>query len=129
MTANEYQKLALRTKSEPTEDLGCVYISAYDKRRDPKFFDICVYDVLEGVSGLCGESGECNDLVKKSLFQGHILDTEELARELGDVAWYLAITANAIGYSLETIFWMNIDKLKLRYPEGFDPEMSIHRKD
>ena len=49
------------------------------------------------------------------------------AEELGDVAWYLAISANAIGYDLDTIFEMNVSKLMKRYPEGFDPEKSIHR--
>lgn len=53
---------------------------------------------------------------------------EHLAKELGDVAWYLAVSANAIGYDLETILQMNIDKLRARYPEGFDPERSMHRK-
>lgn len=75
-----------------------------------------------------GLVGECDDLLKKHLFQGHELDTEHLAKELGDVAWYLAICADAIGYDLETIFKMNIDKLAARYPEGFDSELSVHRK-
>lgn len=129
MTPNEYQTLALKSKAEPREDLKNVYISAYDTRQKPKFFDMCICDVLEGVLGLSGESGECEDLIKKSLFQGHILDTESLAKELGDVAWYLAITAEAIGYGLETIFQMNLDKINERYPNGFDPKKSIHRKD
>ena len=43
-----------------------------------------------------------------------------MAKELGDVSWYLALTAYAIGYDLEDIFRMNIEKLKARYPDGFD---------
>lgn len=50
-----------------------------------------------------------------------------MAKELGDVAWYLAVSANAIGYDLETIMQMNVDKLKARYPDGFDAEHSLHR--
>ena len=42
-------------------------------------------------------------------------------------AWYLAVSANAIGYDLETIMQMNVDKLKARYPDGFDAEHSLHR--
>ena len=61
------------------------------------------------------------------LFQGHDLDREHMAKELGDVAWYLAVSADAIGYDLETIFQMNIDKLRARYPDGFDAEHSLHR--
>ena len=106
MTINEYQKLAMVTLNP---DL--------DKK-----------DVLiNGVMGLCGESGEAIDIVKKHLAQGHELDKEKLAKELGDVAWYLAETATAIGYDLEDIFQMNIDKLKKRYPEGFSVEKSVNR--
>lgn len=106
MTINEYQELALRTLNPA---LG------------PK-------DVLiNGVMGLCGESGEAIDIVKKHLAQGHPLDREKLAKELGDIAWYLAETAHAIGYPLEDILQMNIDKLKARYPEGFSSENSINR--
>jgi NTP pyrophosphatase (non-canonical NTP hydrolase) len=77
--------------------------------------------------GLNGEAGECIDILKKALFQGHDLDKERLAGELGDVAWYLAVSADAIGYDLETIFKKNIEKLNKRYPNGFDAEKSVHR--
>lgn len=77
--------------------------------------------------GLNGEAGEAIDLLKKHIFQDHELDVEHLAKELGDIAWYLAISADAIGYSLEKIFQMNIEKLEKRYPDGFDSERSMHR--
>lgn len=108
MTINEYQKLAMVTLNPEL-----------DKK-----------DVLiNGVMGLCGESGEAIDIVKKHLAQGHELDKEKLAKELGDVAWYLAETATAIGYDLEDIFQMNIDKLKKRYPKGFSVEKSVNRNE
>ena len=108
MTINEYQKLAMTTLNPALS---------------PK-------DVLiNGVMGLCGESGEAIDLVKKHLAQGHELDREKLAKELGDVAWYLAETATAIGYPLEEILQMNIDKLRARSPEGFAVERSVNRED
>ena len=50
-----------------------------------------------------------------------------MAKELGDVAWYLAISADAIGYDLETIMQMNINKLIARYPDGFDAMHSAKR--
>lgn len=107
MTGNEYQKAALRTASGMNyEHHGML---------------------MNGALGLCGESGEVADIVKKATFQGHQLDTAHIAEELGDVAWYLAISANAIGYDLDTIFEMNVPKLMKRYPEGFNPEKSIHR--
>ena len=83
--------------------------------------------LINGVMGLCGESGESIDLVKKHLAQGHELDKEKLAKELGDIAWYLAETATAMGYSLEDILQMNIDKLRARYPDGFAVERSVNR--
>ena len=106
MTINEYQKLAMTT---------------LNPELSPK-------DVLiNGVMGLCGESGEAIDLLKKHLAQGHELNKEQLAKELGDIAWYLAETATAIGYPLEEILQMNIDKLKKRYPDGFAVERSVNR--
>ena len=106
MTANEYQRQALRTLNP-----------ALDKR-----------DVLiNGVMGLCGEAGEAIDIVKKHLAQGHELDREGLIKELGDVAWYLAETAWALDVPLEEVLQRNLDKLRTRYPDGFDSERSIGR--
>ena len=65
--------------------------------------------------------------MKKHLAQGHELDREKLAKELGDIAWYLAETAYALEMPLEDILQANIDKLKKRYPEGFSAERSINR--
>lgn len=109
MTINDYQEAALRTANR-------------EKLSDKEL-------LTNGVLGLSGESGECADIVKKHLFQGHELDTEKLANELGDVAWYLAVTAKAIGLDLETVLQMNVDKLRKRYPEGFSAERSIHREE
>ncbi len=106
MTVNEYQQKAMVTLNP-----------ALNKK-----------DVLiNGVMGLCGESGEAIDIVKKWLAQGHELDKNALAKELGDIAWYLAETAFALDMPLEKIFQGNLDKLKKRYPEGFEAERSINR--
>lgn len=107
LTANEYQQLAMRTLNPKL-----------DKR------DV----LLNGVMGLCGESGEAIDIVKKWLAQGHELDREKLAKELGDIAWYLAETAYALDIPLENILQANIDKLANRYPEGFSSQNSIDRR-
>ena len=128
MTINEYQQLALRTESNITDELDHMAVMAGDDYK-AWGYPIGIKRVLQGVMGLSGESGECTDIVKKTLFQGHILRVDHLAKELGDVAWYLALAADAIGYDLETIFQMNIDKLKARYPDGFDEELSKHRKE
>lgn len=83
--------------------------------------------LINSVMGLCGESGEAIDIVKKWLAQGHELDKEHLAKELGDIAWYLAEAATALDLPLEQIFRANIEKLKNRYPEGFDAKRSAVR--
>ena len=82
---------------------------------------------LECALGLCGEAGEVAEQVKKHFFHGHELDKRHMIEELGDVAWYLAISADAIGYDLETILQMNINKLIARYPDGFDAIHSTKR--
>ena len=107
MTINEYQTAALRTAQA-------------DKLTANEL-------LLNSALGLCGESGEVADLVKKHRFQGHDIDVEHVAKELGDVAWYLAVGAYAIGLDLETIFRMNIEKLEARYPDGFTADRSLHR--
>lgn len=85
--------------------------------------------VLNGVLGLAGESGECADIVKKAMFQGHELNKEKLKDELGDVMWYIAVTAKGLGYTLEEVIQYNKEKLSTRYPTGkFRVEDSVNRK-
>ena len=48
--------------------------------------------------------------------------------ELGDVACYLAETAYALDVSLDKVLRGNIEKLKARYPQGFDSEKSKNRQ-
>ena len=83
--------------------------------------------LINGVMGLCGEAGEAIDLVKKHLHQGHELDRQALAKELGDIAWYLAETAYALEIPLEDILKANLAKLKERYPDGFSRDASVNR--
>ena len=84
--------------------------------------------ILNGALGLCGESGEVADVIKKYAFQGHVLDLDELKDELGDVFWYIALLCDVCGFTFEEIQEHNIDKLKKRYPEGFEEEKSVNRK-
>jgi NTP pyrophosphatase (non-canonical NTP hydrolase) len=106
MTINEYQSLAMTTLN-----------------RELNKKDV----LINGVMGLCGESGEVIDIVKKHLAHGHELDREHILEELGDVAWYLAEVAYALDASLEDVLTANIEKLRKRYPDGFDRERSIKR--
>ena len=113
MTPNEYQRNAMRTASGVSTS--------------------CPENLLlQGVMGMSGESGEALDIVKKIMFQGHELNEttkEHLIRELGDVLWYVATTAEALNVPLETVMQVNIDKLRARYPKRFDAERSQHREE
>lgn len=77
--------------------------------------------------GLTGESGEVADIIKKYLYHGHALDKTKLKSELGDILWYIHLMADTLGLTLEEIQKYNIDKLRQRYPEGFDSDKSINR--
>lgn len=108
LTATEYQTMALRTLNPNLSNME---------------------QLEDGIMGLCGEAGECLDILKKHKFQGHELDKEHLIKELGDVSWYLAVTANALGVGLDSIFKTNINKLQERYPDGFITDKSVNRRE
>ena len=87
-------------------------------------------NVLYAAIGMCGEAGEVSELIKKYAYHGHTIDREHLARELGDVLWYVSYMADLFGYSLGEIMAMNQEKLAKRYPDGkFDEERSRNRKE
>lgn len=106
MDGNKYQELAMRTnRPEATSE----------------------QNLINGCLGLSGETGEVCDIVKKYMFQGHNLETQKIVDELSDCMWYIALTAQSIGCSLNSIMEHNIEKLKKRYPNGFEEERSINR--
>lgn len=87
-------------------------------------------NVIYAAMGMCGEAGEASELIKKYAYHGHAIDTEHLARELGDVLWYVSYMAHLFGYPLSKIMAMNQEKLAKRYPDGkFDAERSNNRKE
>ena len=106
MTINEYQELAQRTSST---DMLCTKIE-------------------NGILGLCGETGEIADVYKKYVFQQHNFDEAHMVEELGDVCWYVAELATGLGVTLEKVMEQNVEKLRKRYPGGFDAERSVHRE-
>ena len=67
------------------------------------------------------------DYIKKHLFHGHKLDPAKITDELGDVLWYIAGCCSILGVDMEDVAVGNIEKLRKRYPEGFDKERSIER--
>lgn len=105
MDFNEYQKLAQRTSAD----------------KDP------VDKIHNGCLGLCGEAGECIDILKKYMHQGHPLDKDKLIDEISDVLWYVAELSTGLGVPMGDIAQHNIEKLQSRYPDGFDVIRSIWR--
>lgn len=103
MNAYDYQKAAMRTAGKYA-------------------------NLTEAAMGISGEAGEVVDLIKKHLFHEHDLDTVALKEELGDLMWYIALTCEITKIDLDDVMEGNIEKLKARYPDGFDPERSKHRE-
>ena len=105
MAMNVYQRMAARTSNTEGADKIC-----------------------NGCLGLAGETGEVVDLYKKHRFQGHTLDKEKMVEELGDVLWYCAEIASGLGVELGEVARRNVEKLRKRYPDGFDADKSVHRE-
>ena len=119
MTGNEYQQLAMRTN----DGLNTIRLTNAISNCNT----ITIAQLLNGVLGLTGEAGEVSDLVKKGIFHEKGIDLEHLKKELGDCAWYLAMICDACGFTLDDVMRTNIDKLKARYPEGFDTYRANNR--
>lgn len=129
MRGAEYQALAMRTNDKKSTD------RLLNKINDLKLSNHCgdtpeieLGGVLNAALGLSGEVGELNDMLKKWIFHEKQLDAEHLKREISDVCWYLALMCDSFEFSLDEIMQINIDKLKARYPEGFDTYKANHRQ-
>ena len=135
MTGHEYQKLSMRTNDGKATNrviqsiLTCnmEYLNRQNVVRKEEKIDIG--GVLNGCLGLSGESGETLDMIKKFVFHEKELDEEHLKKELGDVMWYVAMICESVGFDLDDVMQTNVDKLKARYPEGFDTYLANHRKE
>lgn len=76
---------------------------------------------------LASEAGELLGQIHKERWQGHPKNDEKFIREAGDVLWGLTVVLRARGFQLHDAARNNIDKRRLRYPEGFEIERSINR--
>lgn len=123
MTANEYQKLAMRTNDgKATSRLE--WAMQISKVKDVSEFDgKDIGGIMNSCLGLSGEAGELNDMIKKWIFHEKPLDEDELCKELGDIIWYIAMFCESMHWDIEEVMLQNIEKLKKRYPEGFDVEV------
>ncbi|OUR97190.1 hypothetical protein A9Q84_12755 [Halobacteriovorax marinus] len=115
MNPSEYVKLAIKTES--------TNFAAMDERLS----DNGLKRLLHAGIGLSTESGEFLDALKKHIFYGKELDRVNLAEEMGDLFWYLAIVSDELGVNMEDVMERNISKLKARYGEKFSEEKAENR--
>ena len=131
MQGNEYQKLAMRTNDHRATARLLDKAEMIESFKQVKLgIDTENYDfggILNACLGLSGEVGEFNDMIKKWIFHEKELDVEHAKKEAGDICWYLAMLCESFGWNLDEIIQMNVDKLKARYPEGFDVDRANHR--
>ena len=131
MTGNEYQNLAMRTNDHKATDrlLDKADMIDFFKQakggRETEKYDLG--GILNACLGLSGEVGEFNDMIKKWIFHEKELDVEHAKKEAGDICWYIAMLWESFGWNLDEIMQMNVDKLKARYPEGFDVQRANNR--
>ena len=111
LTLNEYMKLAERTDRPTTGQPA-------DK----------INGLRNASMGMVGESAETLEHMKKVLDQGHKIDEDKLIEEAGDTLWYIAKLARYCNVTLEELAIRNINKLRKRYPQGFDSEKSVNRE-
>lgn len=119
MNGNEYQNKAMRTNNREANEK--VIESIQEGNKTGQILNACL--------GLSGEVGELNDLLKKWIFHSKNVDRDHLKKEIGDIMWYIALMADALGFELDAIMITNIEKLEARYPEGFDTERANNRKE
>lgn len=130
MNANKYQKLAMRTNDGKASDRLIGKMQEYDMKfssEQSNKENVDIGGIFNACLGLSGEVGEFNDMIKKWVFHEKELDMEHAKKEAGDILWYVVMLCESFGWNMEEIMQMNVDKLKARYPEGFDVERANHR--
>lgn len=105
MQLNEYQKLAARTINPKNTDGE---------------------NAMHALHGMIGELGELHSIYQK-YYQGHKMDYEHLMSEVGDLLWFIAEYCTIMKWELDVVAQKNINKLKARYPEGFNINRSLKR--
>lgn len=124
---NSYSNFVAAVTSEASRDLTTfmnrldVLDGNYDFANNQHGPDVNVPLMLTGVMGLCSESGELMEIVKKMAFQGKPLTEEthfHMKRELGDIIWYWTNMCRALNIDPNSVIAENVEKLRARYPGG-----------
>ena len=125
----KYLEFVSGVTSDPSKDIAQLFRRMTDLEVEQ---DADVPRLLTAALGLCAESGEFTEVIKKIILQGKPYNAENvfhLKRELGDICWYLAQECMALDTTFDEIIEMNVEKLKARYPGGeFDVHKSENRK-
>lgn len=108
MKLNQYQDLTRRTRGN---------------------YDDIVEEMVASAMGIAGEAGEYCDIVKKEVWHDHPMNHDKKVKELGDLMFYIAWSADVLGYTLEEVCLINQAKLYSRYPNGFNSKDSMNRKE
>ena len=128
-TGYEDGKAGVGWKIDPS-DVNVIGFGEYQKESSRTMMpDTTKADILIAAIGLCGESGEVADYIKKVEGHGHSLNKAKLAEELGDVLWYVSALCSYYGIKLGAVAIGNVKKLRKRYPNGFSQSASRERKD
>ena len=107
MRLSEYQELARRTQNTDLDSVA---------------------KEMHALYGMASEVGEIHGIYQK-MFQGHDGSRIKAIKELGDLLWFIAEYADSLEISLDEVAQCNIDKLRKRYPDGFDADRSVHREE
>lgn len=107
MTGSEYQKEAARTINND--------MTSEEKKN-------------HALLGMASEVGEILGIYQKR-YQGHTVDRAHIKKEIGDELWFIAELCTALDIDLDDVMQVNINKLYARYPNGFEENRSIHRRE
>lgn len=83
--------------------------------------------LLHAAMGMSTEAGELLDMLKKHIFYGRDLDLVNAGEEVGDNQWYVGLAIDVMRTTMNDILTMNIEKLRLRYPEKFTESDAVNR--
>ena len=115
ITSENYVENVLRTATHDFEAIK-------ERLNNPE-----IIMLLHAAMGLDTEQAEFMDILKKYIYYGKSFDKVNAIEELGDSQWYLGLAVYALKTTINDILTGNIEKLKLRYPEGFTEKDAIYR--
>lgn len=131
MTINtkDYSSFVASVTSAPSTN----YKDLIDRLDELNQLGVNVPKLMTSYTGICSEAGEYAEVVKKILFQSKPYNEDNvfhMRREIGDILFYIFMACEALGFSIDEAFQMNVEKLSARYPSGtFDAYFSENRKD